>query len=461
MGRLRSLFKVSAITFLVTQPFYIAPSYAAGFQINEISTSLQGSAMAGAAAADNDVSAMFINPATLSNMQQNQFYLGGSEIFPHVKLKNATAIHTVNIPGAPPTAITAVVPGVNSQASVSKSVFVPDGYFGWRINDNVVAGLAIIAPYGLTTKYYGDSVLRFAAINSALKSINFNPAVAVKFNEKWSFGVGFQAQYLNAVFSNFNGPFTGIPAFDAFTASNYPTYLTASGWGYGFTVGTLFKPDHATRIGLGYRSVVSNQISGSGQQYVSPGGVVPGPSPDFPFNAQTSASAGVKTPPILTLSGARDIRDWTIKATIQMNFWSSFNHLSINMPNAYATNSTISTKWSDAWFLALGADYRLNTAWVLRAGLAFDQTPTNDATRDARIPDGDRYWTNIGASYIFNKHFSLDGAYSHLFSPNQTVNVTQASGSNAITTVPLEVNQVTAKYNSSVDIVALALRYSF
>ena len=223
----------------------------------------------------------------------------------------------------------------------------------------------------------------------------------------------------------------------------------------------MFEPDQLTRLGVGFRSQVSNQVSGNGQQFTSPGGVVPAPNANFLFNAQTSVGAAIKTPAILTLSAARDINDWTVKATAQVNFWDSFNHLSIDMPQAFGVNSTIQTQWSNAWFAALGADYRLRQSWVLRAGVAYDQTPTNNTYRDARIPDSDRYWLTLGATYMATKHFSIDGAYAHIFTPNQTINLAQASGNSATSTLPLEVNTVTANYRGSIDIVALALRYSF
>jgi len=460
MGYLHSLPKISAITFLASQVICTPLAFAAGYQINEISPSLQGDATAGAAAANNDVSSMFVNPATLSTLIENQAYLGGSEIIPSISMSNARAIHTVNVPGIPPSSITAPVQGLNYQSNISQSAFVPDGYLSWRINNKLVAGLAILAPYGLKTNYYENSVLRFAADYSAVKSININPALAYLINEQWAVGLGFQAQYLKATFSNFNGPYTGISAIDALIAANNPTYLKGDGWGYGYTVGVLFKPDLCTRLGVGYRSQISEQLRGNGQQYTSPGGTVPAPSADFLFNAQTSVSAGIKTPAVLTLSAARDIDAWTVKASAQVNFWNSFNQLSINMPNAFANNSTLQTKWKNAWFGAVGADYRATSTWVVRGGIAYDQTPTT-SYRDPRIPDADRVWLTIGASYMMNKHVSFDGAYAHIFMQNQTVNVTQASGSSATSTVPLEVNQVYANYKGSADIVALAIRYSF
>ena len=131
------------------------------------------------------------------------------------------------------------------------------------------------------------------------------------------------------------------------------------------------------------------------------------------------------------------------------------------MPNGFATNSTIQLKWSNAWLAALGADYRATSEWTFRGGVAYDETPTSDGYRDPRIPDSDRVWLTLGATYKATKHFSFDGVYAHIFMHNQTVNVTQASGSSATSTVPLEVNHVQANYKGSANIIGVAVRYSF
>ena len=53
----------------------------------------------------------------------------------------------------------------------------------------------------------------------------------------------------------------------------------------------------------------------------------------------------------------------------------------------------------------------------MRAGVAYDQTPTHNATRDPRIPDGDRYFASPGAGYRFQSmpELSIDAAYSRQF----------------------------------------------
>ncbi|MDZ7579633.1 MAG: outer membrane protein transport protein [Deltaproteobacteria bacterium] len=46
--------------------------------------------------------------------------------------------------------------------------------------------------------------------------------------------------------------------------------------------------------------------------------------------------------------------------------------------------------WSNTYRYSLGVNYHLNDKTTLRGGLAFDETPTSDAYRTARIPDEDR-----------------------------------------------------------------------
>ncbi len=453
--------KLSTAIFLLSQPFITFSVFAAGFQINEISPALQGDATAGSAAANNDVSAMLINPATLASLKRNQIYIGASEILPRIDMSDASAIHTINIPGDPPSNISAEVLGEDSQGNISQGAFVPTAYFGIRINPCLVAGLSITAPFGLKTHYDNDSVVRFAADYSAVQTVNIAPAIAWSFNQYWDVGVGFQAQFMKATFSNYNGAYTGISEVDAFIASTQPTLLDAHGWGYGFTLGAVFKPFPSTRIGLGFRSQISEQLRGNGDQFVVPGDISLAPSQEFPSNAHTSVSGAIKTPAVLNLSAAHDYYRWTFKGTVQMNFWQTFNQISINMPDAFATNSTIPTHWQNTWFAALGAEYRITPCITLRGGVAYDETPTRDEYRDPRIPDSDRYWANLGATWKLNECWSFDAAYSHIFMNGQTVDVTQLSGTNPIATIPLEENEVYAKYHGHADVVALAVRFSF
>ncbi len=81
----------------------------------------------------------------------------------------------------------------------------------------------------------------------------------------------------------------------------------------------------------------------------------------------------------------------------------------------------------------MGGDYKVTDQWTMRAGVAYDQTPTHNATRDPRIPDGDRYFASLGAGYRFQSmpELSIDAAYSRQFVkevPLKTVNQDRLGG---------------------------------
>ena len=63
------------------------------------------------------------------------------------------------------------------------------------------------------------------------------------------------------------------------------------------------------------------------------------------------------------------------------------------------TTVTVPEDWDDVWFFALGATWKPNAQWTVRAGAAFDQSPIPDSTRSPRIPGEDRTWIALGAKY--------------------------------------------------------------
>ena len=52
----------------------------------------------------------------------------------------------------------------------------------------------------------------------------------------------------------------------------------------------------------------------------------------------------------------------------------------------------------------------------MRAGAAYEISPVDEPSkRLTTIPDNDRIWLNIGASYRYSDSTTLDFAYSHVF----------------------------------------------
>ncbi|ASP39156.1 hypothetical protein CHH28_10910 [Bacterioplanes sanyensis] len=79
-------------------------------------------------------------------------------------------------------------------------------------------------------------------------------------------------------------------------------------------------------------------------------------------------------------------------------------------------------KWHDTWSYALGASYRVNHDWLLRAGYAFDESPVAEKHRTARVPDNDRQWLTAGAKYHLNDDISFDMGIAYLLIDESDLN---------------------------------------
>jgi long-chain fatty acid transport protein len=100
-----------------------------------------------------------------------------------------------------------------------------------------------------------------------------------------------------------------------------------------------------------------------------------------------------------------------LTAGLEWANWSRFKTLQIEgLPIPAETFN-----WKDSWYYSLGAEYAYNDALTLRTGVAFEKSPVPDATRSVRVPDNDRYWLSVGASYKFSENMTANLAYSHVF----------------------------------------------
>ncbi len=116
---------------------------------------------------------------------------------------------------------------------------------------------------------------------------------------------------------------------------------------------------------------------------------------------------------------------------------------------------TIPFQYDDGWFFSVGAEYQWNDRWALRGGIAYEKSPITDQVRIPVLPDDDRFWVSVGATYKYSEKISLDFAYSHVFVKDTPINVVAGN--------PSFIPGVTAAYvgtvDSHIDIVSLALKY--
>ena len=64
----------------------------------------------------------------------------------------------------------------------------------------------------------------------------------------------------------------------------------------------------------------------------------------------------------------------------------------------------------------------------MRGGIGYELSPISDRVRTTRLPDNDKFWASIGASWKVAPFAHIDLAYTHLFVKDTNVNITAASG---------------------------------
>ena len=109
---------------------------AGGFAVREQSAEGQGSSFAGVAAGTNGLSAMFWNPATISQ-HNDQGYTSESNI--SLILPNSEAEGATGFVGNP------------DSGNIGVLGIVPASYSVYGLTDEITLGLAVAAPYGLAT----------------------------------------------------------------------------------------------------------------------------------------------------------------------------------------------------------------------------------------------------------------------------------------------------------------------
>ncbi len=118
-----------------------------------------------------------------------------------------------------------------------------------------------------------------------------------------------------------------------------------------------------------------------------------------------------------------------------------------------ATVQTLEARFQDTWRVALGANYRLDDAWTLKAGLAYDQTPVRNAsTRLTALPDNDRSWFTFGGQWKASKSAVLDVGVAYLYVPDTRIDNDQSAQGRG---------RVSGEYDSSVWIVGAQYSMAF
>ena len=111
--------------------------------------------------------------------------------------------------------------------------------------------------------------------------------------------------------------------------------------------------------------------------------------------------------------------------------------------------------FKNTWRYSAGVNYNPNERVVLRAGVAFDQSPVNDTDRSARLPDNDRTWLALGMRYKYTSAINFDIAGAYLWVKDPSINNAGFPASVAANGL------VKGDYRSNVWILSAQMNYRF
>jgi long-chain fatty acid transport protein len=340
------------------------------------SSKAAGEADAFTAQAD-DPSAIFYNPAGLTQLKGTQISVGAYYLQPVFQFHgdDGSAEH-MDYPS--------VLPHVYAETNFGLDRF----RFGFGVND----------VDGINEDWGPNGPLNEIVNKAELEVINFSPAVAYRVDDHLSLGLAFNIYYGNLDLER-NVTLAAPPAPEGdFRVQGHAV-------SFGVTPGIMYKINDRNQVGLYYRSPFALDFTGHAEIKSS---IIPevGPSP---------AKDSLQFPQSIGLGYAvRPINPLKMEADVIWTDWDSVNQLYIRSPNPAFNNEELPADWKSGFAFRLGGQYQLDRNWYLRAGYAFGQNAVPTATFSPLVPDSNYHLAAIGLGYQTD-HWGLDLAVNGIF----------------------------------------------
>ncbi|MDE4014399.1 porin [Glaesserella parasuis] len=377
--------------------FSAAGASAAAFQLAEISTSGLGMAYAGNAAVADNASVVATNPALMTKFKQVEISAGGIYVDANVDVEGSFNRRAI------PSSAT----GNANAKDIIPSAIVPNLYVVAPISERFAVGGGVNVNYGLKSEFEKTYSAGVLAGKTELSAVNYNFSSAYDLGYGFSFGAGLNAVHAKATLERHFGALN--PMAPTATASR----LKGDKWGFGWNVGLSYDINENNRLGVAYHSPVDLRFKG---KYVGTQSA----------NVEIPGRLNLELPAYWEISGYHKL---TEKLAVQYSYkkthWNSFQELRATDSNGRVLLQK-DEKFNNNSRIALGMSYDVIEALTLRAGIAYDES-ASVAHPSISIPDTDRTWYTLGATYRFTPNLSVDLAYAHLRGSKNTFTESQVT----------------------------------
>ena len=391
----RRIVLASAVTTLAS--LGASAAHASAFYLQEQSVRAAGRAYSGEAA-DQGAASLWWNPAAIAGNATSTLYGGVSAILPKGDVRNVGTL--IGRPGQAPAPVT----GNQVSKNPIDNGYLPSGAVAWKLNDQFAVGLAVTSPYSFSTNYESASWARYTADKTKLTTIDLQPTIAFSPSPLIGIGIGLNIERSKASLSNY------IPNIFANLPDGHQT-LRGKGWDVGYSVGVQLHPSPMFDFGLAYKSSIKHTLNGN----VTVAGLL---GPLAAGNRTVDTKATFRTPWQAIASARVHVSDaLTLNGQVVRAGWSKFDAIRLGAP----LGTVLDQNYKNSWSVAGGADYAVTPKWTMRGGVQWDQTPTQDGFRDARVPDASRINFALGTSYAITESITIDAAANYVDFKNSSI----------------------------------------
>src|SRR5436853_1059122 len=264
-------------------------AWAGGVSFTEQGAAASGKANAFAGEA-NDPSAIFYNPAGITQLPGTQFMIGTSIVKLDSTFRSSTSGESTQL---------------QDQFPIVPHYFITHRFKQW--DERVSIGLGVYTPFGILVDWPDNWQGRFNTTDARLRVTVYNPTVAYQVTPEFSAGAGIRIADAGAEFEQKFNVGLGESKVRVHDLDAHPI---------GWNVGLLYHLKQiSTSVGLQFRSELQAKFNGDADF------TGPAAPPTGPF-ANTGFHTRIKFPPQLILGvSTKAIPRWTINADIEWEGW--------------------------------------------------------------------------------------------------------------------------------------------
>ena len=375
---------------------------AEGYQVNVLSTKQTGMGHVGSGM-KLGAESMHFNPAGLVYLREHvDISLGVAGIFSNAKYQQGGYTAKTDNPAGTP-------------------VY---GYVGYRIYDNLAAGLSLTTPYGNSLEWPQAWKGAHLIQDISLKSYVLQPTVSYRIFDKLSIGAGLELALGKVTLSRALLPVGSlVPLLGPDYADVVPVSATLNGKAklkVGYNIGVMYDVCDQVTLGLSYRSRIRMKVDeGTAElDYASERikamldatGQVP-PLDKGTFHAQLPL-------PSNTTFGVsyRPSKRWELALDLQFVGWQAYDSLNVVFNEKILQIEDIKAEknFKNTMIYRVGAQYLATERLDVRMGIYYDQSPIRKHNYNPETPGMGKLGFSAGLSFEPYRNLQVDLAFLYI-----------------------------------------------